>query len=317
MLMGINRRHFLATPGLASVALAELGCANWEQGDHVLATTTLVGDLARHLLPPEVPVILLMGPGIDPHTYEPTARTVAHIRQARLIVGHGLHLEGRLTQLLEATHEQAIRRVFLVTRHLETAQPDRLRQSDGQWDPHIWFDAELWSDTIPPLAMTLAEVYPRHSGHIEENKNFLRSEFNKLHREMLERVKAIPPARRILITSHDAFGYLGQAYGLEVHAIQGISTAGEVSESSLRELANLAVEREVSVGFLESTVSPRTLEKLRALIRARSGKTAETSFRLGGELFSDSLGGAGSGAETYLSMMRHNLEVISGALSNG
>jgi len=297
MLMGINRRHFLATPGLASVALAELGCANWEQGDHVLATTTLVGDLARHLLPPEVPVILLMGPGIDPHTYEPTARTVAHIRQARLIVGHGLHLEGRLTQLLEATHEQAIRRVFLVTRHLETAQPDRLRQSDGQWDPHIWFDAELWSDTIPPLAMTLAEVYPRHSGHIEENKNFLRSEFKKLHR--------------------DAFGYLGQAYGLEVHAIQGISTAAEVSESSLRELANLAVEREVSVGFLESTVSPRTLEKLRALIRARSGKTAETSFRLGGELFSDSLGGAGSGAETYLSMMRHNLEVISGALSNG
>lgn len=315
--MGIHRRRFLATPGLAALTFGGLGCANWEQGDHVLATTTLVGDLVRQLLPTEIPVFLLMGPGIDPHTYEPTARTVAHIQQARLIVGHGLHLEGRLTELLEATHEHGLRRVFLVTRHLENLHPNRLRKSDGQWDPHIWFDAALWSDTIQPLARTLAEVYPRHRTPIEEKGHLLMSEFKNLHREMLDGIQSIPPSRRILITSHDAFGYLGQAYGLEVHAIQGISTAAEVSESSLRELANLAVDRKVSVGFLESTVSPRTLEKLRALIRARAGRSTETSFRLGGELFSDSLGGVGSGAETYQAMMRHNLRVISGALSHG
>lgn len=315
--MGIDRRHFLATPGFAALTLTGLGCANWEQGEHVLATTTLVADLAQQLLPAEVPVIKLMGPGIDPHTYEPTARTVAQIQQAKLIVGHGLHLEGRLTELLEATHEQGFRRVFLITRDLEFGQPERLRQTDGQWDPHIWFDASLWAETIPPLARTLAEVYPPHQKSIQDNCHHMLSEFQALHREMMDGIGSIPPNRRVLITSHDAFGYLGRAYGVEVHAIQGISTAAEVSESSLRELATLAVEKKVTVGFLESTVSPRTLEKLRSLIRAKTGQPKESPFRLGGELYSDSLGGIGSGADTYQAMMRHNLRVICGALGHG
>ena len=124
----------------------------------------------------------------------------------------------------------------------------------------------------------------------------------------------IPKRKRVLITSQDAFAYLGRAYGLEVHAIQGISTAAEVSESALRELAHLAAERDIRVGFLETTVSPRTLEKLRTLIRSSKTDGAPATFDLGGELYSDSLGGPGSGADDYQGMMRHNMRVIQEAL---
>lgn len=316
--MGISRRHFLTTSSaFAGFSIAGSGCAELERGDHVLATTTLVADLVRQLLPEEVPTLLLMGPGIDPHTYEPTAGTIAQIRQARMIVGHGLHLEGRLTELLESTNRLSPRGVFLITHPLENEMPQRLRESDGHWDPHVWFDASLWVETVQPLADALILAYPHHHRLIENNCSKIRAGFQAVHREMLAGYGGIPKNNRVLITSHDAFGYLGQAYGLEVHAIQGISTAAEVSESALRELARLACEKRVSVGFLESTVSPRTIEKLRTLIRARSGRESPIDFRLGGVLFSDSLGAPGSGAETYSSMMRHNLRVITGALSHG
>jgi manganese/zinc/iron transport system substrate-binding protein len=316
--MPLSRRCFLATPSaLAGFSITGLGCAEFEQGNHVLATTTLVADLVRQLLPEEVPTLLLMGPGIDPHTYEPTAGTIAQIRQARLIVGHGLHLEGRLTELLETTNHLSPRRVFLITHPLENEMPQRLLESDGQWDPHVWFDASLWVETVRPLAEALIRAYPHHCRVIETNCSRVRADLHAIHREMLAGYGGIPNNKRILITSHDAFGYLGRAYGLEVHAIQGISTAAEVSESALRELAGLACEKRVSVGFLESTVSPRTIEKLRSLIRARSGRETPIHFTLGGVLFSDSLGEPGSGAETYSSMMRQNLRVITGALSHG
>jgi manganese/zinc/iron transport system substrate-binding protein len=314
--MTLNRRAFFGTSSLAGIPLLGTACADLEKSNHVLATTTLVADLVTEILPSTVPVRLLMGPGIDPHTYEPTAGTIAHIRQAKLIVGHGLHLEGRLTNLLETSKSGAIHRVSLITRPIEISKPERLRKSDHAWDPHIWFDASLWAETVIPLSKVLEEVFPELRAEIAKKANKCFQTLGQLHAEMQAGYSSIPENKRILITSHDAFGYLGQAYGLEVHAIQGISTAAEVSESALRDLAELACQKQVNVGFLESTVSPRTLEKLRSLIRARSPRKMPLEFRMGGEIYSDSLGGPNSGAATYASMMRHNLRVIVGALKN-
>ena len=291
-----------------------LGCAKIPDSPKVLATTTMVADLVRHLLPPEISVGVLMGPGIDPHTYEPTARTVSKLRQSSLIIGHGMHLEGRLTELLEGSQGTGIHQVYLVTTPLVHSHSARLRRADHGWDPHVWFDPILWKLTLSPLSVVLADCFPDYAKDIESNCISYAKELGQLHLEMQAGFMTIPELRRVLITSHDAFAYLGAAYGLEVYSIQGISTAAEVSESSLRELADLAANRRVGVGFLETTVSPSTLNKLCSLIRARSKPEFPLDFKLGGELYSDSLGAPSSGAETYLGMMRHNLKIIQGAL---
>lgn len=285
-----------------------LGCSQPPRSG-VLATTTLAADLVRALLPPELAVDALMGPGVDPHTFEARSGSIRQLHAARLIVHHGLHLEGRLADLIDGLESRAPDRVHSLATPLIRDHSNRLRREGDEIDPHVWFSPFLWRATVPDLAAALRRVFPEYAESIAAREQSLLQSLANLDTELRETLSVIPPDRRILVTSHDAFGYWAADYGFEVHAIQGISTATEVAESTLRELANLITRTRIPAGFVESSVSPRTVEKLRQLV-------GPDRFRIGGELYSDSLGPPGTPGATYPGMLRHNANLMVGALGS-
>ncbi|MFZ4645207.1 MAG: metal ABC transporter solute-binding protein, Zn/Mn family [Gemmataceae bacterium] len=289
------------------LGLINLAGCNRAPQHGILATTTLAADLVRSLLPPDVPVETLMGPGVDPHTFEARSGSIRQLHTARLIVHHGLHLEGRLADLIDGLELQTPNRIHSLATPLIRDHNARLRREGEEVDPHVWFSPSLWRATVPDLAAALRRVFPEHAEKIATREEQLLQSLANLDSELRVTLSAIPPENRILVTSHDAFGYWAADYGFEVHAIQGISTATEVAESTLRELANLITRTKIPAGFVESSVSPRTVEKLRQLV-------GPDRFRIGGELYSDSLGPPGSPAGTYAGMLRHNANLMVAAL---
>ena len=283
------------------------GCGTKPSPAGIVATTSLAADLVASLMPPDVSVESLMGPGVDPHTFEARSGSIRQLHSAGLVVHHGLHLEGRLSELLDGLQKRAPEKVHSLASPLLRDHSASLRKQGGEIDPHVWFSPPLWRATVPDLAKALAAAFPAHAETIARKEKILIRSISDLDLELRDSLSVIPKESRVLVTSHDAFGYWGAEYGFEVHPIQGISTATEVAESSLRELANLIANRKIPAGFVESSVSPRTIEKLQQMIGGRH-------FQLGGELFSDSLGPPGSAEGTYAGMLRHNARIMIAAL---
>lgn len=283
------------------------GCGTNPSPAGIVATTSLAADLVASLMPPDFPVESLMGPGVDPHTFEARSGSIRQLHSAGLIVHHGLHLEGRLSELLEGLQKGAPGKVHSLASPLLRDYSSSLRKQGGEIDPHVWFSPPLWGATVPDLAKALSAAFPAHAETIARKEKILIRSISDLDLELRESLSVIPKESRVLVTSHDAFGYWGAEFGFEVHPIQGISTATEVAESSLRELADLIIKRKIPAGFVESSVSPRTIEKLQQMIGGRH-------FQLGGELFSDSLGPLGSAEGTYSGMLRHNAKIMIAAL---
>lgn len=287
--------------------LLSAGCGPGTQGNGVVATTTLAADLASTLLPPTVSVVSIMGTGVDPHTFEARSGTIRQLHTAKLVVHHGLHLEGRLSELLAGLQKRSPDRVCCLADPILAEHQHLLRREGDEIDPHIWFSPRLWSLTIPEFSRKLAETYPEHAETIFQNARLARQSLDQLDRELRETLSVVPEGSRVLVTSHDAFGYWGMEYGFEVLPIQGISTATEVAESSLRKLAEIIRGRKIPAGFVESSVSPRTIEKLRQML-------GNQVFELGGELYSDSLGAPGTAEANYAGMLRHNAALMAKAL---
>lgn len=283
------------------------GCGTNPPPAGIVATTSLAADLVASLMPPEVHVESLMGPGVDPHTFEARSGSIRQLHSAGLVVHHGLHLEGRLSELLDGLQKRAPEKVHSLASPLLRDHSASLRKQGGEIDPHVWFSPRLWRATVPDLARALAASFPAHAEAIARKEKILIQSISDLDLELRDSLSVIPKESRVLVTSHDAFGYWGAEYDFEVHPIQGISTATEVAESSLRELADLIGKRKIPAGFVESSVSPRTIEKLQQMIGGRH-------FQLGGELFSDSLGQPGTAEGTYAGMLRHNAKIMIAAL---
>ncbi|HMB52464.1 MAG TPA: zinc ABC transporter substrate-binding protein, partial [Thermoanaerobaculia bacterium] len=194
----------------------------------------------------------------------------------------------------------------------ETIDPGALREPPeflGQYDPHVWFDVSLWATTPQVIAEELAELDPEHAEGYRSRAAAHAAELEALDAWVAEQVATVPPERRILVTAHDAFGYFGQRYGVEVVGIQGISTLTEAGLQDVERVVDLVVDRAVPALFVESSVPPRTVEAVQAAVEARGHAVA-----IGGELYSDALGAAGTPEGTYVGMLRHNVETLVGAL---
>jgi manganese/zinc/iron transport system substrate-binding protein len=265
----------------------------------------MVADVARAVGGDRVDVVTLVGPGVDPHLFRPTRAAVAEIVAADLVVTNGLHLEGRLGAALGRV-EAAGRPVVAVA---EAVAEEMLIEEEGAADPHLWMDASLWAKTASPVAEAMAAVDPANaSGYRERAAEFTR-EAEALDAELAAMYATIPEGRRTLVTAHDAFGYLGRRYGIEVVGVQGLSTESEAGLRDLEATVAMLVERKIPAVFVESTVSPRTVQALVDGARARGHEV-----RIGGTLFSDSTGPVGSDAETWAGMLRANARTIVGAL---
>lgn len=276
----------------------------------VVCTTGIVADLVERVGGDHVDVTGLMGPGVDPHLYKASPSDVRQFNQANIIFYNGLHLEGRLTDLLV----QLARRkpTFAVTEGLVELGDARLREPpefEGFYDPHVWHDVSLWETCLEDVARRLETFDPAHADYYRKRAATARSEFRALHEECLRRLEEIPAEQRVLVTAHDAFGYFGEAYDVEVHGLQGISTVDEPDVQTMESLVDLLVDKQIKAVFVESSVPPRGVEALIEACSAR-GHTVNN----GGQLYSDALGRPGTSAETYVGMMRHNVSTIVEAL---
>lgn len=274
----------------------------------VVATTTIVADLVRQVGGADVEVTALMGPGVDPHLYKASAGDVRTMASAAVIFYSGLHLEGKMAELFEKLDGRGASTVAVA----ECLPPDRLIEIPGfagTHDPHVWFDVGLWAATTGCVADALAAADPARADAYRERAAAYAAELAALDAEVRERLAAIPAERRVLVTAHDAFGYFGRAYGLEVRGLLGVSTAAEAGAGDVQALADFITERRLPAVFVESSVAPRYIQALTEAVASRGHTVA-----IGGSLYSDALGGPGTPEATYVGTVRANVEIIAVAL---
>ena len=272
----------------------------------VVATTTVVADLVRQIAGDRVDVDCLMAAGIDPHSYKATPRDADRLARADLVVASGLHLEGKLADLLD----RLSRRVPVIAVADAIPASRLLDAGAGLHDPHVWFDAALWSLGVPAVAERLAKLDPPHAEAYREAGRDYAERLVALDGELRESLAEIPLERRVMVTAHDAFRYFGRAYGIEVVGIQGTSTEAEAGLGDINRLVDLVVTRRLPAVFVETSVSDRNVTALREGAGAR-GHTVG----LGGRLYSDSLDAPGSGAGTLEEALRANVATIVSALA--
>ena len=276
---------------------------------NVVATTSMIADLAREIGGEHVTVTGLMGPGVDPHLYQASAGDVSRMSQANVILYNGLHLEGKMTDVFEQMTKRGIHAVAVAEESIEQGELIDSPAFQGNYDPHVWFDVSLWSRVAATVAETLAEMEPAHAEAFEANLQSYQRELSELDDYVREALAALPEDRRVLITSHDAFGYFGRAYGVDVRGLQGISTATEAGTADVQALAEFVAERKIPALFVESSVSPKGIQAVREAVRSRGFEVA-----IGGTLFGDALGDTDTPAGSYTGMIRHNVDTIVSSL---
>jgi manganese/zinc/iron transport system substrate-binding protein len=274
----------------------------------VTATANFITDLARVVGGDRVEVTGLMGPGVDPHLYKASAGDVASLREADIIFSGGLELEGRMDDLLGELGES--RPTVAVTRDMPERSLRRPSEFEGKYDPHVWFSIPLWESAVGTVAEAYAKLDPAHADGYRERAGAYVRELRALDGEVRTMLARVPPRSRVLVTSHDAFGYFGEEYGFDVVAIQGVSTQTEATTADIERVAGVIADRGVKAVFVESAVSRQTIDAVLAAARRR-GQQA----RVGGELFADAAGDEGTPEGTYVGMVRHNAELIAAGLS--
>lgn len=271
----------------------------------VVVTTNIVGDLVRQVGGNHVDLTTLMGPGIDPHLYRASEGDVQTMAEADLVLYNGLHLEGKMTDVFAQMNRRSVATSALA----EEALPDSLLISSTEYassyDPHVWFDVELWSRVAQHVGEVLASRDTAHADAYRRRATAYAQRLDSLDQYVATQAQRIPAKQRVLITSHDAFRYFGRAYNIEVRGLQGISTATEAGTEDVQNLADFVVKRRIPALFVESSVSPRGIQAVQEAVRSRGFEVT-----LGGTLYGDALGDRGSPTGTYIGALRHNTDTL-------
>ena len=279
---------------------------------NVVTTTTMVNDMVKEIGGDRVNVVGLMGPGVDPHLYKPASGDVVKLQRAKVIFYSGLMLEGRMTDLFFRM-ARAGKLVYAVTESLP--EKDRLEPPEfaGHWDPHVWGDPSLWSNCIVTVVDGLSKADPTGAADYAKRGRAVDASYKAMKAWALKRIAEVPRKHRILITSHDAFNYFGQAFGFQVVAIQGLSTVTEAGLADIAKTVDFIKQKKIKAIFVESSVNPAAIERV----------SKDASVKIGGELFSDACGKVGDIHEahgekydvgTFVGMLKHNINTVVDAL---
>lgn len=307
----MNVRLTTLTPLLG---LLFLSCSGPKKSDDarplVVATTTMVADLARVIGGERVNVQGLMGPGIDPHNYVPKLADTRQLESADLVLYNGLHLEGRFQATLEAMAKRG-RNVVAVSDGIDPAQLLAPQEDfEGTKDPHVWGDPRLWSATIDTTVAALTKADPQGADDFKQRGDAYRAELDTLMQWAQKQIATIPADKRILVTSHDAFFYFGRAFGFEVRGLQGVSTA---TEAGIKDRSNLVAylrAQGVRTVFAETSINAKGI----SAVASEAGVAVSDK-----PLYSDALDAPGSmdtvdgetyDKGTYTGMLRHNVNAI-------
>ena len=279
---------------------------------NVVTTTTMVNDMVKEIGGDRVNVVGLMGPGVDPHLYKPASGDVVKLQRAKVIFYSGLMLEGRMTDLFFRM-ARAGKLVYAVTESIP--EKDRLEPPEfaGHWDPHVWGDPILWSNCIVTVVDGLSKADPAGAADYAKRGRAVDASYKAMKAWALKRIAEVPRKHRILITSHDAFNYFGQAFGFQVVAIQGLSTVTEAGLADIAKTVDFIKQKKIKAIFVESSVNPAAIERV----------SKDANVKIGGELFSDACGKVGDIHEahgekydvgTFVGMLKHNINTVVDAL---
>lgn len=275
----------------------------------VVTTTTMLTDLLHQIGGDAIELNGLMGAGIDPHLYKAGEGDVMLLHKAHVIFYNGLHLEGKLAHVFEkinARHEMA----YAVGEMLPEEMLLPAEDDYGYFDPHFWFDIELWKLAAEKVAEKLIQADSVNAAFYRKKLQDYLVSCDDMQNKIREILEAVPQEKRVLITAHDAFRYFGRYNNFEVVSLQGISTVAEAGVADVRNLSGLIYNRRIPAIFVESSVPPRTIQSLIDAVRARG-----YDVKIGGELYSDALGTKGTFEGTYIGMYIHNTTTIASSLA--
>jgi manganese/zinc/iron transport system substrate-binding protein len=295
--------------GLRGASAGEqVGTARGHDRYTIVATVGMVEDAVRRVAGDRAEVIGLMGPGVDPHLYKPTRSDMQRLMSADVIFYNGLLLEGKMTDALIRAATSG-KKVYPVTELLDEQDLLEPEAFAGHFDPHVWMDPSAWAKTVDVIRDRLIEFDPPGAETYRANAAEYAAAIAELDAYAAGVLASVPEGQRVLVTAHDAFNYFGRRYGFDVVGIQGISTESEAGVRDIERLVSLLVERRIGAVFVESTVSERNI---RALISGAGARGHEVA--VGGSLFSDAMGDAGTYEGTYIGMIDHNVTAIARAL---
>jgi len=291
------------------VGLALVSCRLDEGKDerigplNIVATTGIIEDGLANIVGSDCEVTALMGPGTDPHIYKPTPGDIEILDEADVIVANGLHLEGKMAEMLEKYGKE--KPVILFSDGLDKADIIKSADFEDANDPHIWFDTEKWMKGLTHVTKELGEIEPELDSIFQVNLASYQKEVKKLDKWVNRKLEKLDESSKVLVTSHDAFSYFGDRYGLEVKGIQGISTLSEVGLKEIAEMVDFVIERKLKAIFVETSTSDKTAQ---SIVDGCKAKGYEVNLL--GPLYSDALGEPDADAGTYIGMIRVNVKTI-------
>lgn len=290
--------------------LVVFNCKNETSKDNqklnVVTTTTMITDLVKNIGGDHINVQGLMGSGVDPHLYKASEGDVSKLVNADVIFYNGLHLEGKLVEVFEKMKNKTPIALG------EMLDKSTLIGSDyfaSNYDPHVWFDIAYFKSFATKVSEVLSEQDPSNAEYFEANTTSYLKELDALEAELSTVIETLPVEKRILVTAHDAFNYFGKAYDFEVVGLQGLSTATEAGVQDVQKLSAFIIEKDIKAIFVESSVPKRTIEALQAAVKSKGHEVT-----IGGTLYSDALGTAGTVEGTYIGMFKYNVNTIVNAL---
>ena len=306
----------LVAVAAAALSMALTSCGNkedksagiWQNEEKVnaVATSTMVADMVKVIGGDQVEVIGLMDPTVDPHSYTQTFEDTAAIKSADVVFYSGLHLEGKMQESLEKRKAKGDE-VYAVT---DAIPHDKILGADHAHDPHVWGDPEIWSYTIDEVVKGLSAVDAEHAADYQQRGEAYRSELTELKAWALTRVQNIPEGQRVMVTSHDAFEYFGNAFGFKVKGLQGLSSADTAGLGRANQLITFIKENNLKMIFPESSVNDKGIKA----VADNAGVAVSEEH-----LFSDACGTPGALVEvngesydkgTYIGMIKHNVNVV-------
>ncbi|AIM39114.1 manganese transporter [Sphingobacterium sp. ML3W] len=272
---------------------------------YIVTTTGMIADVVENIAGDSALVEAIMHPGVDPHLYKASQGDLKKIMDADYIFYNGLHLEGKMGEILEK--QTNVKPVIALGDSIVRGKI--ISVSENTYDPHIWFNVALWKEAAEVALRSLIKLNPQSTAYYQKNADKYLKELDSLDSWVKTEIASIPEKRRVLITAHDAFNYLGKAYGIDVRGLQGISTMSEIGLRDVTDLVNFIIKNDIPAVFVESSVSDKSLK---AVVEGVNNKGKKIS--IGGNLFSDAMGKKGTPEGTYIGMVKHNVTTIVTAL---
>jgi zinc/manganese transport system substrate-binding protein len=296
----ISRRNCLLTLGSAWIApvWAQSAPSKTLRPLQVVASFSILADLVREVGGEDVQVRSIVGPDADAHVFEPAPTHLKMLQEADLVFINGLRFEGWMERLLQSLQPEVkinARRKVVVTSEFVTP-----RQMAGQPDPHAWQDLMNGKLYVQSISAALSNALPQKATVIQARAQKYSAKLADLHEQMLKEFNQLPALQRRVFTSHDAFGYLAQRYGLEVISPQSWNTQAQPSAAQVARVIRQIKQSKAKAVFLENISNPRLMKRI----------AEESGAVIGGTLYSDALSAAGGAADTYLKMMNHNLGTL-------